>query len=77
MCGDTRCHSCGPAQGNHYCPNCGQWDEDGGCVDPELCAAALRADDEQMYADFQEDERIAKEYQAWRADRIKKGDTDV
>lgn len=28
MCGDTRCWSCGPAQGNIRCPYCGMWSED-------------------------------------------------
>jgi phage FluMu protein Com len=38
MCGDTYCHSCGPAQGNHKCYICGAWDADGGCENPEECA---------------------------------------
>lgn len=25
MCGDTRCGSCGPAQGNLQCPVCNRW----------------------------------------------------
>ena len=25
MCGDLCCWSCGPAQGNHRCPICGEW----------------------------------------------------
>jgi len=25
MCGDTYCWSCGPAQGNYQCDNCGNW----------------------------------------------------
>jgi hypothetical protein len=28
MCGDTRCGSCGPAQGNSRCGSCGEWQED-------------------------------------------------
>ena len=42
MCGDHYCWSCGPAQGNSKCPNCGNWTADGGCTDPETCAAANR-----------------------------------
>jgi len=40
MCGDTYCGSCGPAQGNNRCPNCGKWDLDGGCDDPNACEKA-------------------------------------
>ena len=29
MCGDTRCPSCGVAQGNSRCPICNAWAEDG------------------------------------------------
>lgn len=28
MCGDTRCWSCGPAQGNSCCNACGEWDDE-------------------------------------------------
>ena len=28
MCGDLQCYSCGPAQGNDYCPYCGIWSMD-------------------------------------------------
>ena len=41
MCGDIRCWSCGPAQGNHKCPVCGKWDDEGGCEYPEVCEDAL------------------------------------
>lgn len=27
-CGDLRCWSCGPAQGNYRCPACGKWLDD-------------------------------------------------
>jgi len=37
MCGDYCCRSCGPAQGNYRCPNCGIWDSDGGCQTPLAC----------------------------------------
>ena len=29
MCGDLCCPSCGPAQGNHKCPICGEWVTEG------------------------------------------------
>jgi hypothetical protein len=35
LCGDLYCHSCGSAQGNFKCANCGAWSADGGCADPE------------------------------------------
>ena len=44
MCGDTHCHSCGPAQGNGYCPYCGAWDDDGGCKNPAECEAKANED---------------------------------
>lgn len=37
-CGDTRCRSCGPAQGNNRCEGCGRWDDEGGCVTLDSCA---------------------------------------
>lgn len=40
MCGDLYCGSCGPAQGNGRCYNCGAWAMDGGCADPAACAKA-------------------------------------
>lgn len=56
MCGDTRCSSCGPAQGNYKCSFCGKWAEDGGCDDPEKCAAEA--------AKFEEE--YAKQEAEWR-----------
>lgn len=44
MCGDIRCFSCGPAQGNNRCPICRKWDDEGGCVDPLACAKALEGE---------------------------------
>jgi hypothetical protein len=38
MCGDLFCSSCGPAQGNYKCVQCGAWSMDGGCENPERCA---------------------------------------
>ena len=43
MCGDLYCGSCGPAQGNFKCSNCGVWSMDGGCADPEACGKAIQA----------------------------------
>lgn len=42
MCGDTHCHSCGPAQGNSRCLVCGAWADDG-CEDHAKCEAGLPA----------------------------------
>jgi hypothetical protein len=52
MCGDTRCWSCGPAQGNHKCEICGRWDDEGGCENREECDSKAEA----MYAKMAEDE---------------------
>jgi len=41
MCGDLRCWSCGPAQGNSKCEICGKWDDEGGCDNPKLCRDKL------------------------------------
>lgn len=43
MCGDICCPSCGPAQGNHHCPICGNWSSDGGCDSPDGCNEKLEA----------------------------------
>lgn len=40
LCGDTRCGSCGPAQGNNRCEICGIWDDEGGCIDAKACEDA-------------------------------------
>lgn len=50
MCGDTRCFYCGPAQGNHQCEVCGEWTEDGGCVDAGMCDKII-ADRNAAYAE--------------------------
>ena len=39
MCGDIYCGSCGSAQGNYKCRQCGIWSSDGGCLDPDKCNA--------------------------------------
>lgn len=43
MCGDLYCISCGPAQGNHRCEECGRWSMDGGCIDESVCEAKNKA----------------------------------
>jgi hypothetical protein len=42
-CGDLRCHTCGPRQGNNQCYICGAWDDEGGCDDPDACQASIDA----------------------------------
>jgi hypothetical protein len=53
MCGDLYCRSCGPAQGNRYCGNCGEWadefGEPGSEHDNDRCAEAVRKADEDEY----------------------------
>ena len=44
MCGSMNCHSCGPAQGNGYCPYCRAWDDEGGCENPAECEAKADED---------------------------------
>lgn len=51
MCGDIYCSSCGPAQGNYRCPNCGKWTDEGGCDNPDGCNAAVNAAYEGMAID--------------------------
>ncbi len=41
LCGDLRCGSCGPAQGNSKCIICGKWADEGGCTDPKKCEEEL------------------------------------
>ena len=48
MCGDFYCRSCGPAQGNCLCPNCGRWSSDGGCESPEECERLADLDEQAM-----------------------------
>lgn len=54
MCGDLYCGSCGPAQGNWKCMECGAWAMDGGCADPTACEKA--AEERARYLDSIEDE---------------------
>jgi hypothetical protein len=61
MCGDTRCRSCGPAQGNSYCEQCGRWEEDGGCVDPEKCAQDAKKQEEALAEMFAYEDEHAEE----------------
>jgi hypothetical protein len=55
MCGDIRCSSCGPAQGNSRCQVCGKWLDDGGCDNPDECAKKSA----------EMDEAYAKQEQEW------------
>ena len=48
MCGDFRCWSCGPAQGNNQCPICYRWDDDGGCQDRAACLKVMDEEDARM-----------------------------
>ena len=61
MCGDTHCHSCGPAQGNGYCPYCGAWEDDGGCSDPKKCELAAQEDAEGQERQYLEDQLLEAE----------------
>ena len=65
MCGDTYCWSCGPAQGNHKCPNCGRWSLDGPCDDPAACEKACK---EQAEAEQREFEKHAEEEERYFAE---------
>ena len=60
LCGDPYCPSCGPAQGNYKCPNCGTWSADGGCQDQAGCVAANKACDEAMAKELEEAQLIHK-----------------
>ena len=62
LCGDIYCGSCGPAQGNVKCFVCGAWTVDGGCVDPEACAKAEEAFEDQMDRIHAEMEQFADEW---------------
>lgn len=48
MCGDIRCPTCGPQQGNNRCHNCGKWDDEGGCDDRKACDKAIEQDEQKM-----------------------------
>lgn len=62
MCGDTYCSSCGPAQGNSKCPNCGKWWVDGGCDNPDLCEQVNAAADAAEAKWLEEVEAASEEY---------------
>lgn len=59
LCGDTRCGSCGPAQGNNRCEICGKWDDEDGCIDAKACEDA--ADEMNRLLDEQEARYEAEE----------------
>lgn len=52
MCGDNRCWSCGPAQGNYKCQICGVWTDEGGCSNPSKCEAEAKKQDNDSYIDY-------------------------
>ncbi len=68
MCGDLCCSSCGPAQGNHKCSNCGNWSMDGGCEKPEVCAEADRLSCEAEAKYYEESAKWEEEYGKWLED---------
>lgn len=65
MCGDLYCRSCGPAQGNRYCPACNEWqdefDQPDSRHDNEKCGAENRAADEAEYQWHLENQRLETE----------------
>jgi hypothetical protein len=61
MCGDTYCHSCGPAQGNYHCQQCGKWTDEGGCEDPDECGRLDKLCEDAMYREYLEIEQSAKQ----------------
>ena len=76
MCGDLRCRSCGPAQGNDYCPYCGAWADDGGCKNPAECEAKANEDAagqerEYLVEKILEDMVKDREYPYWESDEYK------
>jgi hypothetical protein len=77
MCGDLYCLSCGPAQGNGRCNECGAWDDDGGCVDPRACEAADRARARGEAEAIRIENELALEYALKLNGRITLGDTDA
>ena len=77
MCGDTHCHSCGPAQGNFQCPICRNWADDGcehlgedGQILPAFQAqvdqieADQRAADDAYAKDLAEEADLAEQYRS-------------
>ena len=61
LCGDPYCPSCGPAQGNCRCYQCGAWSADGGCEDPDACAQADRDMAEAMAKEWEWEREHADE----------------
>lgn len=41
FCGSTTCNSCGHLQHNLQCVQCGAWESEGGCNNPEQCSTLL------------------------------------
>lgn len=72
LCGDLYCGSCGPAQGNHRCGNCGEWEEEHGEPESEhddaKCSEAMRLQAEADYQWELEMEKSEAEYERWLAE---------
>jgi hypothetical protein len=58
ICGDIYCHSCGPAQGNYHCSNCGKWTDEGGCEDVNFCNAKMQEYEEEMYKAWKQEQEF-------------------
>jgi len=67
MCGDIRCWSCGPAQGNYKCDVCGRWSDEGGCINPSACQIEQEERDRKYVEELAEEERLAREFWAEEA----------
>jgi len=65
MCGDTRCSSCGPAQGNNRCFTCGKWDDEGGCDDSAACAVISKKEDEERERGYLTDILLGYKMKRW------------
>jgi len=65
MCGDPYCHSCGPAQGNSKCWNCGKWSIDGGCENPEACQKANRLSEQAEAEECEKEKTFGTMFDHW------------
>jgi hypothetical protein len=70
MCGDLYCRSCGPAQGNSFCQNCGRWTDEGGCFEPEVCDAELQKCEEAFYQQWAAEQ---EEFEQMQREQVVKG----
>lgn len=69
MCGDLRCWSCGPAQGNYKCSQCGKWSDEGGCEQPEVCGELDRQQAEAEAKYYAEMDAAEKDYEQFLRER--------